>query len=84
MKEQEDYKTGEVLYLRKEQKESILIELQTLPDTERELFLMKFYLDLSNREIAAALGITKSAVENRLYRGKKKLETLPTIKERFK
>lgn len=82
-KELEDYKTGEVLYLRKEQKESILIELQTLPDTERELFLMKFYLDLSNGEIASALGITKSAVENRLYRGKKKLVTLPTIKERL-
>lgn len=34
---------------------------------------MKYYLDLTNGEIADALGITKSAVENRLYRGKKKL-----------
>ncbi|MDT2688430.1 MULTISPECIES: sigma-70 family RNA polymerase sigma factor [Enterococcaceae] len=83
VKEQVNYETGELLYLRKEQKDSLLIEIQTLPDTERELFLMKYYLDLSNGEIAAALGISKSAVENRLYRGKKKLATLPTIKERL-
>ncbi|MEO4053906.1 sigma-70 family RNA polymerase sigma factor [Solibacillus sp. CAU 1738] len=82
-REQEDNETVEMLYLRKEQKESLLMEIQTLPDSERELFLMKYYLDLSNGEIAAALGITKSAVENRLYRGKKKLMEMPAIKERL-
>ncbi|WP_238543086.1 RNA polymerase sigma factor [Lysinibacillus boronitolerans] len=34
---------------------------------------MKYYLGYSNREIAEIFGLTKSAVENRLYRGKLKL-----------
>lgn len=71
--EQINFETGELLYLNKEQKERILLKMQLLPESERELFLMKYYLDLTNGEIADALGITKSAVENRLYRGKKKL-----------
>jgi len=54
-----------------------------MPDAERELFLMKYYLELSNGEIASTLGITKSAVENRLYRGKKKLALSEAVKERL-
>ncbi|HWL11342.1 MAG TPA: sigma-70 family RNA polymerase sigma factor [Ureibacillus sp.] len=82
-KEQEDHETAEILYLRKEQKEALLVEMQSMPDAERELFLMKYYLELSNGEIASTLGITKSAVENRLYRGKKKLALSEAVKERL-
>lgn len=74
--EEVHYETGELLYLRKEQKELLLLKMQQLPEADRELFLMKYYLDLTNGEIASALGVTKSAVENRLYRGKKKFEKI--------
>ncbi|MFC4408913.1 sigma-70 family RNA polymerase sigma factor [Chungangia koreensis] len=78
-----DPDTTEMIYLRKEKRESILLEMQSLSEADRELFLMKYYLDLSNEEIASALSITKAAVENRLYRGKKKLAIMPTIKEQM-
>lgn len=82
-KEIEDPETTEMLFMRKEKRDSILLEMQSLSEADRELLLMKYYLDLSNDEIASALGITKAAVENRLYRGKKKLAIMPTIKEQM-
>lgn len=69
--------------LKNEAQEEMLCRLHELPEADRELFLMKYYLDLSNKEIAEAIGLTLSAVENRLYRGKKKLAHLIERKERF-
>ncbi|PSL41499.1 RNA polymerase sigma-70 factor (ECF subfamily) [Planomicrobium soli] len=69
--------------LEKESREEMLFRLYKLPEADRELFLMRYYLELSNNEIADALGITVSAVENRLYRGKRKLVHLFERKERF-
>lgn len=69
--------------LKNESRDEVLGKLHSLPETDRELFLMKYYLDLSSGEIAEALGITVSAVDNRLYRGKRKLATLFGGKERF-
>ncbi|WP_431030262.1 sigma-70 family RNA polymerase sigma factor [Lysinibacillus sp. LZ02] len=63
------------------EKEILLIEVLHLPPSERELFLMKYYLDYTNGEIADILHISKAAVENRLYRGKKKLAKNPKLKE---
>ncbi|WP_285399693.1 sigma-70 family RNA polymerase sigma factor [Lysinibacillus sp. fls2-241-R2A-57] len=62
-------------------KELLLLEIMHLPDLDRELFLMRYYLEYSNSEIAEILHISKSAVENRLYRGKKKLAKNPKLKE---
>ncbi|MFB7155828.1 MULTISPECIES: sigma-70 family RNA polymerase sigma factor [unclassified Lysinibacillus] len=62
-------------------KEQLLLEIMHLPDLDRELFLMRYYLEYSNSEIAEILHITKSAVESRLYRGKKKLAKNPKLKE---
>lgn len=69
--------------LRNESRNEMLCRLHELPDGDRDLFLMKYYLDLSNNEIAETLGITLSAVENRLYRGKRKLVDLIERKERL-
>jgi len=44
---------------------------------------MKYYLELSNNEIAENLSLSKAAVDNRLYRGKKILATNTKLKERF-
>ncbi|WP_438824961.1 sigma factor-like helix-turn-helix DNA-binding protein [Bacillus sp. JJ722] len=40
-------------------------------------------MQLSNIEIAEALNLSKAAIENRLYRGKKKLATTIQLKERL-
>ncbi|MGE7997448.1 sigma-70 family RNA polymerase sigma factor [Lysinibacillus sp. NPDC093190] len=62
-------------------REQLLLEIMHLPDLDRELFLMRYYLEYSNSEIAEILHISKSAVENRLYRGKKRLANNHKLKE---
>ncbi|MEK5481644.1 sigma-70 family RNA polymerase sigma factor [Viridibacillus sp. FSL R5-0888] len=54
-------------------KEQLFINILGLNKTDQEIFLLKYYLGYSNGEIAEIFAISKSAVENRLYRGKLKL-----------
>ncbi len=63
------------LYLQKEERQEMLVTLSQLAETDRDIFIMKYYLEMDNSEIAEALELTKAAVDNRLYRGKKKLAT---------
>ena len=67
----------------KEENKDLLLAISKLEELDRDIFMMKFYLQLSNVEIAEALHLSKAAVENRLYRGKKKLATKIQLKERF-
>ncbi|WP_433747518.1 sigma-70 family RNA polymerase sigma factor [Falsibacillus pallidus] len=64
-----------------EQRNELLFELSKLDEVDREIFMMKYYVGLSNGEIAESLQLTKSAVDNRLYRGKKKLAKTIELKE---
>ena len=41
---------------------------------DRDILVMKFFLDMTSEEIATNIGLTKAAVDNRIYRGKKKLQ----------
>lgn len=69
--------------LRREEKTELLFAISQLEEIDRDIFMMKYYLELSNSEIANNLGLTKAAVDNRLYRGKKILATNVKLKERF-
>ena len=69
--------------LAREQKNELLFALSQLAELDRDIFMMKYYLELSNSEIANALSLTKAAVDNRLYRGKKELAQFKNLKERF-
>lgn len=69
--------------VKKEEKKDLLLAISKLENIDRDIFMMKYYLQLSNIEIAEALNLSKAAVENRLYRGKKKLATTIQLKERF-
>lgn len=61
--------------------ELILLEKRTeliklvnqLEPVDREIFIMKFFLGFKTEEIAKKLGLTNTSVDNRVYRGKKKL-----------
>ena len=44
-----------------------------LEPPDREIFLLRYWLELSVKQIAEVLELTEKQVENRLYRGKKKL-----------
>ncbi|MDI7741100.1 sigma-70 family RNA polymerase sigma factor [Lysinibacillus fusiformis] len=69
--------------LQREEKNELLFAISQLESLDRDIFMMKYYLELSNSEIADHLGLTKAAVDNRLYRGKKVLATNTKLKERF-
>ncbi|MCM3443927.1 sigma-70 family RNA polymerase sigma factor [Metabacillus halosaccharovorans] len=69
--------------IKKEETNTLLLVLSTLPEIDRDIFMMKYFLYLTSAEIAASLKISVSAVENRLYRGKKKLAQNEHLKERF-
>lgn len=44
-----------------------------LEPVDRDIFIMKFFLGLKTDEIANKLKMTKASIDNRIYRGKKKL-----------
>lgn len=69
--------------LKKEEKNTLLLALSTLPDLDRDIFMMKYSLHLTSAEIAGSLNLSVAAVENRLYRGKKKLAQNKQLRERF-
>lgn len=76
-----DIKDIQQEFLKKEQRNDLLLAISHLENIDRDIFMMRYYLQLTNSEIAEALHLSKAAVENRLYRGKKKLATTIQLKE---
>jgi len=69
--------------IKREEKNELLFAISQLEPIDRDIFMMKYFLELSNINIAEHLGLSKAAVDNRLYRGKKILATNAKLKERF-
>lgn len=63
--------SAESEFMGKETTREVLILLDNLKELDRDIFIMKYFLEMKNEEIAKQLGLTKAAVDNRLYRGKK-------------
>jgi RNA polymerase sigma-70 factor, ECF subfamily len=69
---------GEILELFDEQDRSaqravVRAAIESLDPRERELVLLKFYAQLSNRELARVVGVSESNVGTRLHRAIEKL-----------
>lgn len=64
--------------LKKEIKESLL---QLEPAEYREIIYLRYYYDLSIKELAENLGLTEGAVKSRLYRARIRLKKL--LNEQF-
>jgi RNA polymerase sigma-70 factor (sigma-E family) len=47
----------------------VLTALRALPDRQREVLALRYYLDLSEAEIAATLGISTGSVKTHAHRG---------------
>jgi RNA polymerase sigma-70 factor (sigma-E family) len=47
----------------------VVLALRRLPDRQRDCVVLRYYLDLSEREIAATLGISGGSVKTHLHRG---------------
>lgn len=56
-----------------EDRSGLLELLDELPAPDREIFILKFFMGMKSEEISQQLGLSKSSVDNRIYRGKKKL-----------
>jgi RNA polymerase sigma-70 factor (sigma-E family) len=54
----------------------VLAALRRLPDRQREALVMRYYLDLPDREIAAAMSIGASTVRSTVHRGLAALERM--------
>jgi RNA polymerase sigma factor (sigma-70 family) len=52
---------------RAELDDQVQAAIVTLPPTERELLLQRFYLDMSYREIAEIQGVPETTVKSRTY-----------------
>jgi RNA polymerase sigma-70 factor (sigma-E family) len=53
----------------------VLAALRSLPDRQREVLALRYYLDLSEAEIAATLGISSGSVKTHAHRGLAALAT---------
>jgi RNA polymerase sigma-70 factor, ECF subfamily len=71
-------KSAEEELLLVEDKNELLKLINQLEPVEREIFIMKFFLGLKSEDISIKLGLTKASVDNRIYRGKKKLNQQAT------
>jgi RNA polymerase sigma-70 factor (sigma-E family) len=55
--------------LRRGRRDAVLAALQRLPDRQREVLALRYYLELSEAEIAEALGISRGSVKAHASRG---------------
>ncbi|MFN2581938.1 MAG: SigE family RNA polymerase sigma factor [Candidatus Dormibacteria bacterium] len=51
------------------ERETVLAALRALPQRQREAIVLRYYLDLSEADIAAAMGISPGAVKSHASRG---------------
>jgi RNA polymerase sigma-70 factor (sigma-E family) len=51
------------------ERSAVIAALRTLPPRQREALVLKYYADLSDAQIAAAMGISKGAVKSHTARG---------------
>jgi RNA polymerase sigma-70 factor (sigma-E family) len=59
-----------------ERRSRVLDALRALPERQREVLALRYYLDMSEADIAAALGISRGAVKSHASRGAAALRLL--------
>jgi RNA polymerase sigma factor (sigma-70 family) len=54
----------------------VISALRSLPERQREALVLRFYLDLSEEQVAAAMNISAGAVKSHTSRGKAALRSV--------
>ncbi|MCG3086526.1 sigma-70 family RNA polymerase sigma factor [Sporosarcina cyprini] len=57
----------------KEDEKDLIRLINQLEPIDRQIFIMKFFLGYKTDAISEKLGLSRTAIDNRVYRGKKKL-----------
>lgn len=57
----------------KEFREELLKEINKFDEANKEIFLRRFFLDYSIKDISRLIGISENAVSTRIKRGREKL-----------
>jgi RNA polymerase sigma-70 factor (sigma-E family) len=71
-----DHPGADETALATERRAALLDAIRGLPDRQREVLALRYYLDLSEAEIASTLGISRGAVKSHASRGVAALRTL--------
>jgi RNA polymerase sigma-70 factor (sigma-E family) len=61
--------SAESVVLTMQDRSEVLAALRRLPDRQREALVLRFYLDLSDAEIARDMGISRGTVRSTTHRG---------------
>jgi RNA polymerase sigma-70 factor (sigma-E family) len=61
--------SAETQLLVREEHERVIAALRSLPARQRECLALRYYLDLSEAEIASTLGISQGSVKTHVHRG---------------
>ncbi len=69
----------EELALRADEDAHVLSALHALPRRQREVLVLRYYADLSEFEIAQALGLSRGAVKSHAHRGLASLRAALTV-----
>ena len=72
-----DADSPEACAMANDERRTVIEAIRSLPTRQREAVLLRYYLDLSEAEIAAALGISRGSVSTHLHRG------LATLREKM-
>jgi RNA polymerase sigma-70 factor (ECF subfamily) len=67
--------------IRQEEREEVRRMLDQLPPQYRAAVILRYWYELSYREIAEVMGITESAVKSRLYRARERLAQQATASQ---
>lgn len=72
----DDAPAADVTALDRDRRSAVLDAMRALPRRQREVLALRYYLDLSEAEIADALGITRGSVKSHASRGAATLRTI--------
>ena len=65
--------TVEVEIIQAENEKELMDLIHTLKPVDQKIVIMRFFLGMHSSEIAESLGLSKSAVDSRIFRARKKL-----------
>jgi RNA polymerase sigma-70 factor (sigma-E family) len=60
--------SGETAVLDEEERVAVMAAMRGLPNRQREVLILRFYLDMTDHEIAAEMGISESTVRSATHR----------------